>query len=250
MKLKIGTYNVCHCANFEEWKEQDFVANVDVNKTANAIKRLNLDIIGLNEVYSEGENKEYFNQTERLAQLAGYKYCAFALGEKFSWTTIGNAILSRYPIVNTHSVIAKKPDQKDRAIENAKWWEDRVVLSADIDVNGQTIKVIETHFGLNLIEQQNVVKVVCKLIDDSSYPVILMGDFNVLPDDPVLNDIYDRLFSATIVMDKKVKTFSSYKPTEQIDYIFFSKSMSLNSCDVHEILTSDHMPLTANITIE
>lgn len=249
MQLKIGTYNVCHCANFEEWKEQDFVARVDVNKTAIAIKNLNLDIIGLNEVYSEGCNKEYFNQTERLAQLAGYKYSAFALGEKFSWTTIGNAILSRYPIINTRSVIVKKPDEKDRAIENAKGWEDRVVLSCDIDVDGQIIRVIETHFGLNLIEQQNIVNVVCKLIDESSYPVVLMGDFNVLPDNPVINDIYDRLVSATIATGKTVKTFSSYKPTKQIDYIFVSKTMSVNSCDVHEISTSDHRPLTANINI-
>ncbi|MBQ3492583.1 MAG: endonuclease/exonuclease/phosphatase family protein [Clostridia bacterium] len=251
MDLKIGTYNICHCGNFEKRKQsgKDFVVKVDIEKTASAIKGLGLDVIGLNEVFDDGEKEEYLKQTEKLARLAGYEYFEFALGEKFSWTTIGNAVLSHYPIIGVEKIIVKKPEEKDRNIEGALWWEDRVLLIVDILVDKKPIRVIESHFGLNLLEQQNIVKKVCKVIDESKYPVVLMGDFNVLPNDQVLNDIYKRLKSVAKETGNKEFTFSSYNPEKQIDYIFVSKSVKIKSCTVHDILTSDHRPLTAEVEV-
>ena len=248
MLLKIGTYNICHCADFEGWETGEAL-KVDVEKTARTIKNLQLDVIGLNEVYSEGEKEEYIKQTERLASLAGYDYCAFAVGEKFSWTTIGNSVLSRYPIIKLDSIVVEKPSEEERAIENASYWEDRVILVADVNVNGCVIKVIQSHFGLNLIEQKNIVRKVCEVIDESEYPVVLMGDFNVLPDNEVLSDIYSRLLSVTKETKQTVLTFSSYKPEKQIDYIFVSRSMEIKSCTVYDIVVSDHRPLTAEIVL-
>lgn len=249
MNLKIGTYNVCHCADFEQRKDgEEFIPIVSIEKTAKTIKNLGLDFIGLNEVYSEGEKEDYCNQTEKLAKLAGYDYFAFALGEKFSWTTIGNAFLSRYPIVSVKRIIVKKPAEEDRFPKDA-YWEDRVLLVVDVNVDGNMIRVVETHFGLNLMEQENIVKEVCKVIDESEYPVILMGDFNVTPEDKVIEQIYERLISATLVTGNKEFTFASYDPRVQIDYIFVPKTAKVTSCVVHDVLTSDHRPLTASIVL-
>jgi len=252
MELKIGTYNICHCRNFENWLngDKDLPEKVDLNKTAEAIKNLELDVIGLNEVYDEGNKKEYVKQTERLAKLAGYKYHAFALGERFSWTTIGNAVLSRYPILEVKSIIVEKPSEEVRALENGSGWEDRVILIADVDVCGKVIRVIESHFGLNLIEQENIVKEVCRVIDNSNYPVVLMGDFNVTPNSDVLKDLFDRLISVAKETSNEDFTFATYNPKEQIDYIFVPRTTKIKSCVAHNVFTSDHRPLTAEIIIE
>ena len=85
MELKIGTYNVCHCRNFENYsnKGNDIPEIVDIQKTAQTIKSLGLDVIGLNEVYDDGKKDVYVNQTKRLAELAGYEYYAFATPQAY-----------------------------------------------------------------------------------------------------------------------------------------------------------------------
>ena len=250
MKLKIGTYNICHCVDFSNGNGSgaEFYKDVKIDKTAYAINKLGLDIIGLNEVYSQGEVQGFVNQTGKIACFTGHKYFEFALGEKYPNATIGNAILSNYEIVKTQSVIVKKPPVSERP-KNGKWWEDRVLLVADINVLGKTIRVIQTHFGLNQIEQENIVSKLIEIIDASEYPVILMGDFNVEPDNPVLECIYERLKSVAKEVGNTEFTFASYAPKERIDYIFVPKSTKINSFTVHDIKSSDHRPITAEIEV-
>ena len=248
MELKIGTYNVCHCGDYENRKETDpkFVTEINIDNTARTIKNLGLDIIGLNEVYDEGKIPERVKQTEKVAALAGYEHCVFAKGETYSWVTIGNAILSHYPILNVEKITVAKPPVEERIPKEA-WWEDRVLLVADIDVNGLVVRVIESHFGLNPPELKNIVKETCRVIDQSPYPVILMGDLNVLSDNPELTEIYARLNSAAKETGNNEFTFASYDPKCQIDYIFVPKTAKIKSCTVHKVMTSDHRPLTAEI---
>jgi endonuclease/exonuclease/phosphatase family metal-dependent hydrolase len=250
MKLKIGTYNVCHCGDYENRKETDpkFVTAINMENTARTIKNLGLDIIGLNEVYDEGKIPERVQQTEKVAALAGYEYCVFAKGETYSWVTIGNAVMSHYPIINVEKITVAKPPVEERIPKEA-WWEDRVLLIVDIDVKGQIIRIIESHFGLNPPELKNIVKETCKIIDNSPYPVVLMGDLNVLSDNPELNCIYERLTSVAKETGNKEFTFASYDPQCQIDYIFVPKTAKVISSTVHKVMTSDHRPLTAEIEL-
>ena len=250
MELKIGTYNVYHCGDFENWKPGDeHVGKITIEKTAKTITDLNLDIIGLNEVYLTGEKEEYCNQTEKLAKLAGYPYCASAAGKDYGWTTIGNGLLSKYPIKKIEKIMCYIPKEEDRDPTEDSWWEDRVLLVADIDVNGTIIKVIVSHFGLQKSEQVRIVEMGCKIIDEYK-DVIIMGDFNALPDALSLTPLYERLNSTAKEMGNKEFTFSSYEPDRQIDYIFVPKRAKIKAYTVHkEARTSDHRPISAVIEL-
>lgn len=248
MELKIGTYNVAHCGDFENWKIGDpkFVENVTIEKTAKTIADMGLDIVGLNEVYLAGEKEDYRKQTEKLAKLAGYPYYASAAGKDYGWTTIGNGLLSKYPIVNVQKIMQYVPEEKDRDANEHTWWEDRVLLVVDVDVCRERKRVIVTHFGLQTSEQIRIVEKACKIIDEYEDTVI-MGDFNALPSAVSLAPLYERLKSAARETGNEEFTFASYAPERQIDYIFVPKKATVKSYTVHKTRTSDHRPISADI---
>ena len=70
--LKIGSYNICHCGDYTNRKDTDpvWVQTINVQAMADAIKRLDFDVIGLNEVYFTGVNEDSFDQAKKLADLA------------------------------------------------------------------------------------------------------------------------------------------------------------------------------------
>lgn len=247
MKVKFATYNICHCGDYRGWKKGDPLP-VNVENIAKTIADLHADVVGLNEVYTSETKNEYREQTERLAKLAGYPYCTFAVGKTFEWGAIGNAILSKYPITAVKTVAVPAPLPEERVATETNWYEDRVLLCVELDVDGESVRVISTHFGLNNLEQLNIVAAVCPLLDESER-VVFMGDFNATPKSKVLTPIYERLVSAADEMGNCDFTFASYEPKEQIDYIFHSKTIKTLSYQVHKVIASDHMPLTADLEI-
>ena len=101
------------------------------------------------------------------------------------------------------------------------------------------------HFGLNVDEQENAVKTVIDNLEDKK--CILMGDFNVTPDDEVLKPIRERMKDAADLFDEPLLSFPSDKPDRKIDYIFVSPDVEVISADIPEIVASDHRPHTAEV---
>lgn len=245
--MKIATYNICHCGNYENWKKGDDLP-VNIARTAEVIAEIGADIIGLNEVYVVGETEDFVDQERKLAKLAGYPYYAFALGKEFEWGTIGNAILSKYPILNVKKIAVPAPSEEERNPNENSWYEDRVLLCVEVEVNGKNLWVISTHFGLNPTEQRRIVDSACKEIDEHS-EVVMMGDFNVLPDSEFLSPLYARLKSVAKEVGNSEFTFASYAPQIQIDYIFVPKTAKINSYTVYKTRVSDHRPISAEIDL-
>lgn len=244
MKLDIGTYNVCHLADYSMRTKNELPVNPE--KISNLIK--DLDVVGLNEVYQDSEKEILRNQIEVLSNLTGSKYYTFGLGKKFTWgDSIGNAVLSKYPIVEVEKVAVLEP--KDRRPNENEWYEDRIIVKATIDV-GVKIDYISTHFGLNLLEQENMVEALVKIIDNAKNPVILCGDFNLQPRDSVLIPIYERLNNAAELMGKQNEyTLDSFSPYITVDHIFVSKQIKVLSYNVIKKVVSDHFPIVAEVEI-
>ena len=248
MKLKIGSYNICHCGDYTNRKETDPVWIYDINlpAMASAIKQLDFDIIGLNEVYFTGVTEDGFEQAKKLAELAGYPYYANAEGAKEGATTIGNAILSKYPILSVEKVFVPTIPVEQRVEEG--WYEERVLLVADIAVNGKTQKIIVTHFGCIKKERDIIVEKICKIVDEKDV-LVVMGDFNALPHAEELKPLYDRMVSCADFTNNNDFTFASYDPVQCIDYIFVKKGVGIESYDVCKIKASDHYPVVAVLEI-
>jgi endonuclease/exonuclease/phosphatase family metal-dependent hydrolase len=78
---------------------------------------------------------------------------------------------------------------------------------------------------------------------------ILMGDFNVTPDDKVLEPIRAKMKDTAELFSEEKLSFPSDNPKMKIDYIFVSPDIEVVSADIPGIVASDHRPHTAKINI-
>lgn len=247
MNIKLATYNISHCQDMSENHNDD--APVNIFKMAEYIKSFDADIVSLNEVYMASSNEDFDKQTEKIIKITEHPYFFQAAGEDLGWTVIGNAILSRFPISDAFEVHIPAPTEEEKRPNENDWYEDRVVLCVNIKAGEKELLVVATHFGLNGLEQERIVKAVCEIIDNAKKPIILMGDFNALPRCEVLAPIYERLVSAAEEMNNNDFTFASFKPDRTIDYIFVSKDIKVECFEVKKDILSDHRPCVAKVTL-
>lgn len=229
--MKIMVYNTQHCLNY-------VTKQIDFELIARIIREYGADIVGLNEIRNVGEQEDYQNQTQILSDLAGYKYNYFAQAIKFSGVNpYGNALLSNSPIVQAQTFLVPDPPRQYKG-----YYETRCLLKAKME-NGITVLVI--HFGLNPDEQENAVKTVVEHLEDEK--CILMGDFNVTPDNPVLAPIRARMKDTADLFTQPLLSFPSDNPKVKIDYIFVSPDMEVIEADIPAIVGADHRPHIAKI---
>ncbi len=233
--MKVMTFNTQHCRSYLQDR-------IDIPMMADAIRTYEPDIVGLNEMYDKGERAEFAAQTAELARLADYPYHFFAKAIDFGGVNpYGNGFLSRIPIV--HVEVIPIPDPAVRAYDG--YYETRCLLKAELE-NGVTVLV--THFGLNPDEQQNAVDTILSHL--KAEKCILMGDFNVRPDNPVLAPIHARMKDTAQVFAEPLLSFPSDAPDRKIDYIFVSPDIHVIAADIPAIVASDHRPHTAEISLK
>ena len=122
------------------------------------------------------------------------------------------------------------------------YYEQRCLLKVRLE-NGLVVLVI--HFGLSPEEQENAVATVLDNLEDEK--CILMGDFNILPDNPLLDPIRAKMKDTALYFDEPVLSFPSDDPKMKIDYIFVSPDLEVEQADIPAIVASDHRPHTAQI---
>lgn len=247
MELKIMTYNIMSGRDYYKlehcgigWMSPEVV---NPSLVAEVIKENGADIVGMNEVHDAGGI--FDNQTERIAKEAGYDYCYFAKAIMDGESPYGNAILSKYPIVEVETVeLAAGDPNEDRRCEA------RSIANVTIDVEGQKVKVMTSHFGLLESEKDTAMKAIKEIINNSPYPCILMGDFNMEPNEDRIIELKNILKdTAPDEIDKNWYTFSSDKPYMKIDYIFVDKNIEVKSAGPVEAEPSDHKPYVAEIVL-
>ena len=231
--MRIMTFNTQHCLGYIKQK-------IDFQLMADVMKKFNPDIVGLNEMRGKGVDKEYEDQTGILASLTGFEHYCFAKAIDVNGENpYGNAFLSRYPILNVENIMIPDPEVKGEG-----YYETRCIIKAELE-GGVTVLV--THFGLNPDEQKNAVDTVT--VNLKKEKCILMGDFNVTPDDAVLIPVRECMKDTADCFDKPLLSFPSDNPEVKIDYLFVSRDIEVVFADIPEIVASDHRPYIADINI-
>lgn len=232
--MKIMSFNTQHCLNFIEQK-------IDFDIMAKTILDFDADVVGLNEMRGDGESPEYTAQVEKLAELTGMKYYYFAKAiDVPSGGPYGNGILSKLPIVKAETVLIPEVVNKI----SGRYYERRCVLKAELEGD---ITVLVTHFGLTAEEQENATATVLDNIADQK--CILMGDFNLKPDNSIIDPIRAKMTDTASVFEEEKLSFPSDAPRIKIDYIFTSPDVKVVSADIPSVVASDHRPHTATVEI-
>ena len=231
--MKIMTFNTQHCLNYVERK-------IDYDIMAKAILDLGADIVGLNEMRSAGETDQFEAQVAILAEKTGMPYYYFAKAIYFSNRgPYGNGILSRIPIVKAETILI--PDPSPRKYEG--YYETRCVLKVELEGG---ITVLVSHFGLMPDEQENAVATVVSQLKGEK--CILMGDFNMTPDDPLLAPLFEKMKDTAEQFDEPKLSFPSDNPDRKIDYIFVSADAKVEAADIPAVVASDHRPHVVDLS--
>lgn len=236
MKLKIMSYNIQSCQNF-------ITNRIDFDGLADTIRKYDPDIIGINEIHADGKDPQNSGQIKELASRLGY-YSFFAKALHISDENFyGNALLSRYPILSAE--VAMVPDPVTKRHPEG-YYETRCLLKAKVDVAGG-VEVRVIHFGLNSDEKENAAATVLEnLVEEKC---ILMGDFNLYPDDPLLDPIRKKMIDTADFFPQPLFSYPADDPKVKIDYMFVSKDWKVLSADIPAELASDHRPYVSELEI-
>ena len=235
--MKIMTFNIQSC---KDYVKQEFNYQI----CGNLIKEINPDVLGLNEVtngYVPENGPRYIKQVDTLKDYCGYQYAYFGEAIKIhDIAPYGNAVLSKYPFNDIKTIKIKDPERTEDC-----YYESRAIITCEI--NG--IVFIITHMGLANGERINAVKEIIDLTKKESRPIILMGDFNMEPDNDIIKPLYDYYNDTTCLIKGNIKTFPSINPKTKIDYIMIKKdaNIEIKSIKVIEKVASDHFPLLLEI---
>ena len=230
--MKIMSFNTQHCRNFMEDK-------IDFDLIADTIRKFDCDIVGLNEIRGEGVHPEYTAQVETLKEKTGYPYCFFAKAIDIpGGGPYGNGFLSKIPMKSVEVIPLPIPEVK----KYNGYYEPRCILKAVLE-GGYTILI--AHFGLNHDEQEFAIENAIKNLSPDK--CILMGDFNLRPDNELLNPLREIMTDTADFFEQPLLSFPSDNPVKKIDYIFVSRDLKVKSADIPAIIASDHRPHIAEI---
>lgn len=226
--MKVMTYNIHSCIDQNKKSSLDRVSRL--------IKDEQIAIAGLNEIESFSPRTRFVNQPKKLASA---RQMAFCFGPAIKLGPIGffgNALLSRYPILNHHNLRLPGAGR-----------EPRCCLLVRLRIPEGILTVISTHLGLNRKQREEQIAKLTEIIQGEKDSVVLMGDFNCFEEE--LKPIHGLL--KDIGQDFGPKpTYPTDSPAHRIDYIFVSKGVTCRGLHVPFIDTSDHLPVIAELVIE
>ena len=230
------TFNTLHCMNYITHK-------IDFDIMADTIRQCGGDIIGMQEMRDEADAPHFDAQTRILAEKLGYPYYYFAEAIRHDGIKpYGNALISRYPILSAETI--KIPDPEIKQYDG--YYETRCMLKAVVDVGGG-LNVLVTHVGLNPDEKENAVETMLSNI--SKERCVLMGDFNMTPNNELLEKLRNRMYDTAEKFTEPKLSFPADEPRMKLDYIFTSKDLKVKDADIPSIVASDHRPYVITIEI-
>lgn len=237
--IQILTFNIHHAVGID--------GVLDMERVANTIEGEHSEIVGLQEVDNHwSERSQFKDQAKWLAKRLDMQFTYAAnldlepLNDGEHRRQYGTAILSKYPIIHAHNHFFKK-------IRNT---EQRGLLEAKIDVKGNHLTVYNAHLALTPEERQTQVDEVIAISHHAKGPKIIVGDLNATPESKKIVTISSSFRDAFANLNDAYTYYSADGTPKRIDYIFASRNIQISNPKIISTLASDHLPLTAKITLK
>ena len=240
MKLRIVTYNI-----------HKGIGGVDrlyrPERIIETLQHYDADIIFLQEVDDNVPRSRFHRQVDLIGDALEMHYRAYQHNVKLTKGHYGNAILSRYPLVDIENINLTVSIKKRRQA---------LVAHCQLQNEHQrTLLLINCHLGLAGFERVIQLR---KILDSPvmkhvhhATPVIIGGDYN---------DVWNSLGKNVMIpagfkpASKKVNTFPAIMPVRQLDHIYYrGEQTCLHSFPGHSKTArqaSDHLPLITDFELK
>ncbi len=241
MKLRVLSYNIHKCIGGVDRKYEP-------TRIVEVIQNLDADVVLLQEVDAGATRSRGDKQVELLGDALGMPHRSwFPNVDVRGGGHYGNAILSRFPLIESSNIDLSIRFKKKRSVLHG-------VLRVRHDDVDRTVHVYNMHLGLARFERRIQLS---KFLDSHPFahlhhdtPVVVGGD---------LNDVYGGLkdllapagFRGT---ERRPLTFPAWGPMRPLDGIFVRGRMdflTLARCDSQLARrASDHRPLVAEVRLQ
>jgi len=228
--LRVLAYNIHHGAGMDEL--------LDLERIAALIRRVDPDLVALQEVDSVTSRTDSVDQAVELGRLTGLEP-VFGRFMPYRGGAYGMALLSRWPIVESSNL--RLPEGE----------EPRTALSALVasPKTGRRVRFVGIHFYRTEEERlAQAIRLEDLLGDD--VPTVLAGDFNSTPGSAVLA----HLAQSWVIIEKGDDhlTFPSYAPEREIDFVLLrpgDRFEVIGQRLITEPVASDHRPLVVDLVV-
>ncbi len=267
-EIKVLSYNVCAFYYGTKWNESKENRTNDIYTY---IKELNPSIIAFQDYTSKKNKKSIHN---RLVNELGLKYYYTPTYTKE--TILGNAIYSKYPIVQSGVLFPAKKSSNYYIYADIKITEKQIIRvinlhlasfklqdqdkevfsklkegDIDLKIKDKTKPILKKLISAN-DERSKEVDELAPILTQSNLPTILMGDFNDTPFSYTYRKFTKNLSDAFVSQGKGFgTTYNGDVPAYRIDYILYTKdNFQVNSYEKEDLNYSDHYPISAVIKIK
>lgn len=240
MKLRMLSYNIHKCIGGVDRR-------YDPQRVADVINHQHADVLLLQEVDHDAPRSNRDRQVDVLGELVGMRYRSwFPNVDVRGGGCYGNAILSRYPIVEARNIDLSIRFKKKRSALHG-------VIRVRHDDIDRTVHVYNMHLGLARFERRIQLR---RFLDSHPFqtlhhetPVVVGGD---------LNDVYGGLGELLRPagfrgVERRPLTFPAWGPVRALDAIFVRGRLDfvrLARCESELARrASDHRPLIADVRL-
>jgi endonuclease/exonuclease/phosphatase family metal-dependent hydrolase len=241
--LRVLSYNIHAAANTSRYGEyltrswQHVLPHPRKRRNLEAVAELvaGYDIVGLQEADSGSLRSNFENQTQFLAELAGFPYWSHQTNRRMAkLAEPSNGLLSRLAPreVVAHALPGAIPG---RGAMEVRYGPPKLGLH-----------VLIAHLALTPRARRAQFDYIADVIDGLPH-VVLLGDLNCTPDAPELKRLLER--TGLVTPGLALPTFPSWKPRRALDHILLSPALEPLGVEVPLLRISDHLPLAMRIAL-
>jgi endonuclease/exonuclease/phosphatase family metal-dependent hydrolase len=226
-RLRVATYNVHSGVGVDRRFRPQRIVDV--------IDELSADVVALQEVLSPVRG---FDVHANLREETGLHLVTLTT-MPLAGGTFGNALLSRWPII----------DLAEHGL-TVGTREPRRALDATLGRDVRELRVIATHLGLRSAERHEQLARLLEVVKrEPDLPTVIAGDFNITR--ARAREL--RAHAAQLGKQSALATFPSFAPLLPLDRIFALHGAEIVDVAVHRSrkarVASDHLPLVATIEL-
>ncbi|MEN8167929.1 MAG: endonuclease/exonuclease/phosphatase family protein [Pseudomonadota bacterium] len=241
-RLRILSYNIQAGADTRRYREyvthswksllphRDQLQNLD--QIAHLLK--GFDLVGLQEVDSGSLRSGFIDQTEYLANQAGFPYWFKQVNRKLGkLAQHSNGVLSR--VLPSAIVEHKLPGLPGRG-----------AMLMEFQTSEKPLGICIMHLALGRRARLRQLSYVSELVSHYSH-LVMMGDFNCECGSREFRWLLDKTDLQQTACE--TMTFPSWRPNRKLDHILTSPSLRLAKAEVLNYAHSDHLPISVELEL-
>jgi endonuclease/exonuclease/phosphatase family metal-dependent hydrolase len=218
------------------------------------------DLLCLQEIisFSAAQRSGLFVTLELIQRQYDLQHEAFGPVFSFDYMNgtakFGNAVLSRLPITKNETIFTHM-EHTEKFVWGDPGNNARNFVHAEIQVKGQICHVI-THHGYWVRDHKNgsketmeQIQQIADYIEGLSGPVILTGDFNLVPGSKSLEPLNKMLRNLSTEFKLNTTRNQLTHKNEVCDYIFVNDKVQVKQFEASDALISDHKALILDFEI-